>query len=161
MRLIRKIAEQREIVFDKGKFDNWCVYIVEANGSRRAPTDEEYFADLQRLGRKYGGNKIYSDYLKLYELTGSVINNDVLDLVDLIKEDYIAEDRNQIEQWFCVLYAGMVAEENKAGAILKKRIKRLGMFQVLMLNQSPEFAAKFSLKKTCRMLDKIMKDYGF
>ncbi len=43
-----------------------------------------------------------------------------------------------MEIWFNVLYAGMVAEENKENAVLKKRIKRLGMHQVLIDGLEPE-----------------------
>jgi hypothetical protein len=66
-----------------------------------------------------------------------------------------------VEQWFTVLYAGMIAEENKQNAILKKRVKRLGMHQVLMLNMPSSVAAKFSYGKKWRDLDAIMRPYGF
>lgn len=38
----------------------------------------------------------------------------------------------------------MIAEENKAGTVLGKRIKRLGVHQVLLENISPRIAANFS-----------------
>jgi hypothetical protein len=66
-----------------------------------------------------------------------------------------------MEIWFNVLYAGMVAEENKEHALLKKRIKRLGMHQVLLENMEPEKAALFSKGKKWTELDKLMKEKGF
>jgi hypothetical protein len=55
----------------------------------------------------------------------------------------------------------MVAEENKEHAILKKRIKRLGLYQVLVENMEPEQAAIFSKGKKWTELDKLMKEKGF
>jgi hypothetical protein len=55
----------------------------------------------------------------------------------------------------------MIAEENKANAILKKRVKRLGVHQVLVLGMPPSEAAKFSNGKKWRDLDAIMKSNGF
>ena len=55
----------------------------------------------------------------------------------------------------------MIAEENKGNAILKKRIKRLGMHQVLLENYTPEHAANFSKGKKWKDLDKLMKQKGF
>ena len=57
--------------------------------------------------------------------------------------------------------AGMIAEENKVNMILKKRIKRLGVYQVLMDNFPPSEAANFSKGKGWRELDSIMKAKGF
>ena len=66
-----------------------------------------------------------------------------------------------IQQWFTVIYAAMVAEENKAYTILKKRIKRLGMYQLLVLRWSIEEATTFSKGKKWKELDSIMTGFGF
>ena len=63
--------------------------------------------------------------------------------------------------WFTVIYAGMVAEENKAFAMLKKRIKRLGMHQVLVEGFDADYAAHFSRGKKWPELDSLMKQRGF
>ncbi len=55
----------------------------------------------------------------------------------------------------------MIEEENKQFAILKKRIKRLGMHQILIDNLDPEVAANFSKGKKWRELDNLMKLRGF
>lgn len=55
----------------------------------------------------------------------------------------------------------MIAEENKLNAILKKRIKRLGMYQVLVQNYPPSVAANYSKGKKWRELDALMVHYGF
>jgi len=83
-----------------------------------------------------------------------------LDKITEIASSY-GDDKIIMDIWFTVIYAGMVAEENKKNAILKKRVKRLGMYQVLIENQSPDFAANFSKGKKWRELDALMKKYGF
>jgi len=81
--------------------------------------------------------------------------------IESIASTYNPEHKDIVEQWFTVIYAGMIAEENKTNAILKKRIKRLGMYQVLILDMEPRRAAKYSYGKKWRELDKEMKTYGF
>jgi hypothetical protein len=45
-----------------------------------------------------------------------------------------ASEQSEVEIWLTIIYAGMVAEENKENAVLKKRIKHLGMHQLLIKN---------------------------
>lgn len=160
MRLVKNLKNNRKVVFDQGKFDNWCVYVVEQNGIKRAPFDSEYFTDLKILNDKYGDNKVYQDFLRIYDLTGKPIDNKVLILIEAITVTYQEDDQNTIEQWFTVIYAGMIAEENKANAILKKRIKHLGVHQTLIQGYTPQIAAKFSYGKKWRELDVIMKEHN-
>src|SRR5690606_33392278 len=109
-----------------GKFDDWCVYVVESNGNKKAPFDETYFSDLFDISQKYPQNKVYDDFVSIYNMTTKNIDMDVLNIIDNITNTYNIEDRLIIEQWFTVIYAGMIAEENKQFAVLKKRVKRLG-----------------------------------
>jgi hypothetical protein len=159
--LIKILQNNRSVIFDTGKFDDWCVYVVEANGSKRAPFDATYFSDLQMISNNYSNNKVYLDFVSIYNFTNKNIVIDVLTLIDQIVSSYNEPHRIILEQWFTVLYAGMIAEENKQFAILKKRVKRLGMYQVLILNMPPNDAAKFSYGKKWRELDAIMTPYGF
>lgn len=160
-RLIKSLRNNRQIIFDSGKFDNWCVYVVEGNGTKKAPFDTEYFTDLKSIAYKYGKDKVYNDFVAIYNGTTKTIDKPILDLIDEIVETYSDEDKSIIEQWFAVIYAGMIAEENKQFAILKKRIKRLGMHQILKLDYDPKVASNFSRGKKWRELDAIMKTLGF
>lgn len=159
-RLIKKLKNNRQVVFDTGRFDDWCVYVVESNGFRTAYFDETYFSDLYRIAQKYSDQKVYNDFIKIYERTTKIIDPEIVALIDALTETYHPEDKTNIEQWFTVIYAGMIAEENKDKAILKKRIKRLGMYQVLVQNMPAKDAAKFSIGKKWRDLDALMKSYG-
>ncbi|RIH63138.1 hypothetical protein D1164_21275 [Mariniphaga sediminis] len=159
-RKINQFSHGGFIEFDNGSFDNWCVFVTRANGERFAPSDVQYFSRLNILGKKYGCRVIYDDFVTVYNRTGPQINNDVLNLITTLSRFY-GTDMLEMEIWFNVLYAGMIAEENKENAVLKKRIKRLGMHQVLIEKMEPEIAAAFSKGKKWRELDRLMKQKGF
>ena len=161
IRLIKNLANDRKVVFDTGKFDNWCVYVVERNGTRTAPLDWEYFSAFKQLSNKYPSDKVYNDFVSVYDKTTTTIDSSVIDLINDIVVTYNEDDQNIIEQWLSVIYGGMVAEENKQKAILKKRIKRLGMHQTLKLGYLPQFAANFSKGKRWQELDAVMRPLGF
>jgi hypothetical protein len=148
------------IEFDFGTFDHWCVFLSRNGMPRYAPKDTEYFAILQQLATRHGSNKLYYHFVLIYERTSSRIDTDVLLMIRKMAEEY-GSDTEDIEIWFTVLYAGMIAEENKENAVLKKRIKRLGMHQLLIEKFEPNIAANFSRGKTWRELDAQMREKGF
>ncbi len=160
MRLIKNLKDDRKVVFAQGKFDDWCVYVVEENGTKKAPFDVEYFTELKTLNVLYGNNKVYQDFLTIYHRVNKTIDSNILTLIDEIVNTYEKQHQVIIEQWFTVIYAGMIAEENKANAILKKRVKHLGIHQTLIQDFEPVIAARFSIGKNWRDLDKIMKGFG-
>lgn len=57
MATLIKIINNKRIEFDKGIFDDCCVYLSKPNEKRYAPLDTEYFGRLQVLGRKYSTQK--------------------------------------------------------------------------------------------------------
>ncbi|MGE0021577.1 MAG: hypothetical protein AB7S72_18035 [Draconibacterium sp.] len=158
--VIKIIPDGNLIEFDKGKIDDWCVYVTKNRESRFAPTDILYFSELKQLGEKHGHRKIYDDFVKIYNNTNSKIDEKTLSQITDIASGY-GDNKTPIDIWFTVIYAGMIAEENKKFAILKKRVKRLGMYQLLIERESPEYAANFSKGQPWRVLDIIMKKKGF
>lgn len=159
-RLLTTFSNKGKIEFDDGCFDGWCVFLTKSNGVRFAPTDIKYFSRLKILSEKYGPHKIYDDFIVVYNRTTKEVNKEVFELISALSKTY-AEDALEIEVWFGVIYSGMIAEENKANAILKKRIKRLGMYQLLLQDFSAEKAAHFSKGKKWRELDQIMQSLDF
>lgn len=158
---IKILRNNRKVIFGTGTFDDWCVYVVEKDGAKKAPHDVTYFSELLDISQHYGNNKVYQDFVSIYNLTTERIDQQAINLIDRIVQSYQIQHQMILEQWFTVIYAGMVAEENKAHAVLKKRIKRLGMYQVLILGITPTDAANFAKNKKWRGIDAIMKTYGF
>jgi len=157
--VIKKFEDGSILEYNEGKFDKWCVYLITSDNNKTAPRDDEYFIDFYNLSLKYGNQKIYNDFINIYDKTTSSIDGEVLSLITKISSKY--PDNLFIERLFTIVYAGMVAEENKQNAILKKRIKRLGMHQVIMEQISPIIAANFSRGKKWSELDKECKSRGF
>ena len=56
---------------------------------------------------------------------------------------------------------GMVAEEKKAGTRLGKRIKRLGVYKLLVENLSVEESANFMRGMNWRQIDALCRERGF
>ncbi len=159
-RLLKTYTNNAKIEFDDGCFDGWCVFLTKTNGERYAPTDIKYFSRLKILGEKYGPQKIYDDFVVIYNRTTKDVNEEVFELIIALSKNY-KEDALEIEVWFGIIYAGMIAEENKDKAILKKRIKRLGMHQLLLQEFSAEEAANFSKGRKWRELDQVMHSLDF
>jgi len=158
--LVKTLRSGGTVQFDLGRFDTWCVYLQTPTLGRFAPTDTLYFSRLEILGKKHSPEKIYQDFVSIYTLTDTTINPTVLTTIETLADTYGA-NAAEIEAWFTVIYAGMIAEENKNKAILKKRIKRLGMHQTLIDSIGAEHAAQFSKGKKWWVLDAIMKEKGF
>jgi hypothetical protein len=159
-RLIKNVREKNLVEFDFGGFDEWCVFLTRPGQPRYAPKDAEYFFILKNMGSLFGHAKIYNDFTAFYTLTAKQLDKKTLDLITTLSDDYETY-AEEMDIWFTVIYAGMVAEENKVNAVLKKRIKRLGMHQVLLEKFEPEAAADFSKGKKWKELDKLMKEKGF
>ena len=158
--LIKTVRNRNIVEFDFGSFDNWCVYLRRPGQMRYAPRDTEYFSKLKMLGNAHTSQKIYNDFVTFYTHTDKTINQKILNLITQLSDTYGA-DAEEMDIWFTVIYAGMIAEENKQFAILKKRIKRLGMHQVLIEGMDPALAANYSKEKKWRDLDVVMKARGF
>ncbi len=157
---IKNIGNRNLVEFDIGAFDDWCVYLTRSSNRRYAPKDIEYFSWLQLKTQQYGAARMYNDFLRIYKPATKHIDTNILDLITAIASDYGA-DAEDADIWFTVIYAGMVAEENKEKAILKKRIKRLGMHQLLLEGKDADYAAHFSRGKNWRVLDALMRERGF
>ncbi len=158
--LIKNVRGRNAVEFDIGSFDNWCVYLRRHEQARYAPKDTEYFYKIQQLGNIHGHQKIYKDFVTYYTPTDKYIDADILNLITRLTDTY-GIDAEEMDIWFSVIYAAMVAEENKTNAILKKRIKRLAMHQVLIEGLDATYAANFSRGKKWRELDLLMWQMGF
>jgi hypothetical protein len=160
MRIIKRLNHNRKVMFDFGTFDEYCVYVADEYNKKRAPKDYEYFRFFLELANVYGNDKVYNDFLTIYHLTDKAIKDEIRDEINEIVATYGEDVRDEVEENLAVIWGGMIAEENKDRTFLGKRVKHLGMYQVLMGILSPEDAAEFSKGKPWRELDDIMKKYN-
>ena len=141
--LIKKFTDGSLLEYDDGRFDCWCIYHTACGEAPRAIKDLETFSALQLLGEKIGYIQLYKDFLSFYVQTNAALSPNVLQLITDLASKYPGAEKD-FDFLLTCLYAGMVAEENKDGAILRKRIKRLGVHQLLVEARTPDYAASFS-----------------
>lgn len=146
--------------YDQGRFDNWCVYLTRPAVPRCAPRDFQYFRRLSEMSVIYGARTLYDDFVMIYERTTNHIDQSILSLIWCLCAKY-GEHSIDMAIDFTIIYMGMVAEENKANSKLGKRIKRLGVHQVLLENIDYDVAANFSRGKKWNELDDICAQRGF
>jgi hypothetical protein len=158
-RLVSILNNEAKVVFDTGRFDEWCVYFVDKK-TRYAPKDIDYLTGLKILSLKYQTEKLYSAFSVVYNHTYSVIDEKLIEIIKNISSTFLPEDQFEIEKWFTIIYAGMIAENNKHKTRLGKRIKHLAIHQLLIQNYTPEEAANFSRGKNWQELDLIMHEIG-
>ena len=160
LNFVSELKDGTELWFGKGKFDDYCIYVSPPNHRTWFPLDREYFEVLDALAEEYGAGQLYSDFIRIYNSTDTNIDDLVLEEIQRIADKY-PEERDAVELMFSILYAAMIAEENKEHTILGKRIKRLGIHQVLFEKVPPADAAEFSKGKSWRRLDAMCKERGF
>ena len=145
------------ISFATGKFDDWAVF-VEVHNWPKWPTDEWYFGVLKKF-QILLGDVVYEDFVSIFEMTTAEVDTEVIKHIRRLAKKYPTPW--QAEGIYYILYGGMIAEENKANAILKKRMKMLGVHQLLKEGYSAAKAANFSRGKTWVELNLLCDERGF
>lgn len=160
LRPILTTSNGDKLSFGTGKFDDWCIYVerVEDKGDKYFfPLDSWYFEELARIDKDEPG--IYDDFVDIYERTDSDVDESVVELIKELANKYT--EKNLVELIYAILYAGMIAEENKENTKLGKRIKRLGMYQTLVDKFDPFLAANFSRGMKWQEIDEECHKRGF
>lgn len=157
---IKRFQDRSYLEYDRGKFDEWCVYLTHPDGSHRPPRDVDYFADLKALSEKYGTNRVYQDYVRVYEMTNKQVSEQVLKFISQLAERY-GIDALKVDIIFSVLYLAMIAEEQKQYTQLGKRIKRLGIHALLIEKRSVQDSANFMRGMGWREIDALCRARGF
>ena len=158
--LIKRFSDGTSLEYDRGSFDAWCVYMVDANGNRKPPLDKDYFRDLKVLAIKYGVNYLYDAYVYVYDNTEKQVTEEGLNAAEKASLRF-SEDQLEVQKIFTILYMAMIAEENKRYTRLGKRIKRLGIYKLLFENVQVNEAADFMRGMGWRDIDALCKERGF
>lgn len=157
---LKTFADGSYLEYGRGRFDPWCVYLVTPDGARRAPRDAEYFSGLAALAARHGAKQVYRDFIAVYGRTDKEIRQTVLADITTLSCWY-NRDSVEADRLFSILYFAMIAEERKENTHLGKRIKRLGVYQVLMEGKSAQEAAVFMKGMTWPEIDSLCKARGF
>lgn len=115
--------------FCKGNFDDYCVQVSKKGYNYRWFKDEEYFRWLKRLSERYGVEKVYNDFKYVYgKVRCGVTSEEANKIIREVDKNY----NEPTQQWWGLFFMTMLAEEYKENSILGKRIKHLGVYNVLI-----------------------------
>lgn len=159
-RLLRSFADGSTLAFGPGRFDDWCVYLTRPGQQPDPPRDIDYFARLKAIAARHSSQLLYTDFLTIYHRTTADVSPAILELCYWLSR-YYGDDALEADMLLSILYAGMIAEENKSRARLKKRVKRLGIHQLLIEDFTAEQAATFSKGKKWQEIDLACTERGF
>ncbi len=158
--IIKRFSDGSFLEYDTGSFDDWCVYYTDNMGIRNPPRDADYFAQLILFSQRYGSQRIYDDFVKVYDMTEKEVSTNCLIKITQIATAY-GSDRIAVDVVFSILYMAMIAEERKKYTRLGKRIKRLGVYSLLIENKSVKESANFMRNKGWREIDALCRARGF
>ncbi len=114
---------------------------------------------IRRLGKRFGEDRVFADFNKVYNLVDYYYDEDeAYNLIKNISDQYPRKVKT--EHWWCLFYMTMVAEERKENSILGKRIKRLGVYNVLFDKYSAKYTARYMRGMNWQDLDDLMYQRG-
>lgn len=154
------LPDGSKLVYDQGSFDSFCVYHVPLRGPRKPPRDVVYFGHLVGLGARHGNDHIYREFCRIYSVTTAEFNPAIAADI-LARAKLYGQDEAVFAFCFGCIYLAMIAEANKAGTRLGKRIKRLGVHQMLCEGLPVDVAANFSRGQRWDVLDQLCRSKGF
>lgn len=133
------------IFFGSGDFDVWCAYtgMYDEYGIMRCamPSDKYYFKIIRDVADARNCHvSMYADFVDIFRRTGKVLNDAVVVHIGELADRY-DKDSDIMYNMFMHVYYGMLAEENKQGAVLGKSIKLLGLYDLLIDRKSVKDAA--------------------
>lgn len=158
--IIKRFADNSQLEYDSGKFDDWCVYYTNPSGLRTPLRDTDYFDFLINLSNNFTVDKVYGDYVQVYNWTGKEIDQKVLNRITELSQAYNNMSL-KVDVVFSIIYMAMIAEEIKANTRLGKRIKLLGIHVLLKEKVPVAKAANFMRGMGWREIDKLCRQRGF
>lgn len=158
-RLVKKFSDGSFLEYDRGKIDDWCVYMTNPEGVRTPPLDRDYFTELKNLADKYGAERVYRDFVSIYDSTTKDIDNNVLEAISRMAAGY--DDALSVDKLFTTFYMAMTSEENYPNTKLGRRIKRLAAHEILFGGRDVANAVVFMKNMGWREIDALCRERGF
>lgn len=154
---IKEFLNGGRMMYVKGRFDAWMLDCKGVEYLSRFPRDEEIFELVISLAKQYGPANLLGEFNWIFWMTDSILSSTTLRYIESRGKIY----GQKFEIVFTFLYLSMVAEENKTHAPLGKRMKMLGIYQVLIEGADPFYASQFSKGKKVQELNEEMRKRGF
>ena len=142
--------------FGEGNIDEWCVYCIKPNKKTWFAYDHEYLSWIRKMGKFHGENKIYDSFIRIYNNVS--YNYDMIEGYEVIKD--VSSDYPRTEHYWTWFWMTMVAEERKENAILGKRIKRLGVYNILFDKYKLRYITSYMVGMKWYDLEELMMERG-
>ena len=175
------LADNLCIFFARGKIDNWCAYIAQKDIDGRwhlyAPKDKFYFERVYYVAymqskaypkRKISAyQKLYNEILHIAEIMFSnptKVDDTICAEIDRIANRYGDEEesyRSMLRLALYEIYYGMIAEENKENTILGRKIKMLGLYDMLIEQKVIDVACDCNRKQPVGVIHNECNNIGF
>jgi hypothetical protein len=104
------------------------------------------------MGNKWGCSKqLYEDIVKIYDKTTDTVDPELLEEITQLSLKYPSPPPSDsrwevsVDKVLSIIYAAFIAEENYPNTMLGKRVKRLGLYQVLIEGMDPYEASQYSV----------------
>lgn len=161
--LITAFDDRTYLCYTRGAFDNWRVTFLDSEGKQEtSPKDTaffDYFLSLMAYGNT--GREIFNIIKRMSKKISKGMDIDFDHLKDEIYEyaeelSIPEEEKLRFEKAMMSVLAAMLSEEQKAFTKLGKKLKLLGLHQVLIGKMDPKIAANWSRGKPWR---EILAEY--
>ena len=134
--------------------------VVNESGVKKAPLDVDYFNELLILRDLIGVDDTYKLFINIYDKVDKNVNKEVINFIIHTSEEF-KQYEIELDLLLMTLYYTMIAEENKKYTRLGKKIKRLGVHQVLKENFNIRVAANYSKGLGWRDIEQECRNRGF
>ncbi|MBD5487205.1 MAG: hypothetical protein HDR13_00185 [Lachnospiraceae bacterium] len=158
-RLVKEFPDGSFLEYDRGKIDSWCVYMTNPDGVRRPPLDRDYFNELKALADEYGAERVYRDFVDIYDSTTRDIDENVLKHITQMAKTY--GDPLEVDKLFTTFYMAMTSEENYPNTKLGRKIKRLAAYEILFGGRDVDNAVVFMKRMGWKEIDALCCERGF
>lgn len=142
--------------FGEGNIDEWCVYCVKPNCRTWFAYDHEYLSWIRKMGKFHGDDKVYDSFVRIFDNVS--YDYDMIDGYRVICD--VAKDYHHTDHFWAWFWMTMVAEERKENAILGKRIKRLGVYNVLFDKYKMSYITTYMVGMRYYDLEELMIERG-
>lgn len=160
LREVKRLRNGTVFSYGMGSYDEWCVYESNLEVRAKRVGDHDYFKKIRELGNIYEISDVFKTFCSIYNRTTTEINENILKDISETCEQY-EDDYDKAEYAFCLLYLSMVAEMNKEYSRLGKRVKGLGIHQLLFQKMKIHDIANFTRGKKWFEVAAACERYGF
>lgn len=134
------------------------VPVGQEKSARKSSEYTETLKEFHRVAAKYSADRIYLDFVKIYDATGFDFNPETMKMIAGISRFY-GNDAGTMNYLFTFHYFAMLSEQTGREPRLGKRIRRLVVYQALFNKDATPIT--YSPPRKWWLLDAQCRQLGF